>query len=100
MAALIRRAEIAGASAVVLRRGDARAGAVLVKAYDTRARTARLFSESVDAEGQRLWIEPLAGATEPELDAFAERQVAFDPDLWRIEIEDREGRHFLTEPLA
>ncbi len=24
-----------------------------------------------------------------------QRQIAFDPDLWIIDIEDREGRHFL-----
>jgi len=22
-----------------------------------------------------------------------------DPDIWIVEIEDREGRHFLTEPI-
>ncbi len=31
--------------------------------------------------------------------AGLERAVRVDPDLWIVEIEDREGRHFLTEPV-
>jgi len=97
--ALIRRAEVAGASATVARRGDARAGTVLVKAYDTLARRARLFSEAFGMDGERLWIQPVESDLESDIDAFIQRQVQFDPDLWVIEIEDREGRHFLTETV-
>lgn len=98
--ALIRRAELAGASAVVVRRGDARAGAVLVKTYDTVQRTARLYAESIGMDGDRLWLEPHPDAPERELDAYAERQVRYDPDIWVVEIEDRQGRHFLVEDVA
>lgn len=94
--ALIRRAGIEGASATVVRKGDARAGTVIVKAYNTSERTARLFSEAFGQDGDRLWIQPVKG-TESELDAYVERQRGYDPDLWVIEIEDRQGRHFLTE---
>ena len=98
VSALIRRAGIAGANAVVVRRGDARAGTVIVKAYNTSDRTARLFTEAFGPDGDRLWIEPVQG-TETELDAYVERQAGFDTDLWVVEIEDREGRHFLTEKV-
>ena len=27
------------------------------------------------------------------------RKVAVDPDLWVVEIEDRDGRHFLDDPI-
>lgn len=100
VSALIRRAQLAGASAVVARKGDARAGAVLVKTWDTLNRTARLYSESIGADGERLWIQPHPDAPEPDLDAYARRQIDFDPDLWIVEVEDREGRHFLTEDVA
>ena len=99
MAALIRRAELAGASAVVVRRGDARAGAVIVKAYDTSTRTARLFTEAVGQDGEPLWLQPVASDIESELDAYVERQRRYDPDLWLVEVEDREGRHFITEKV-
>lgn len=98
--ALIRRAGLGGAFATVVRKGDARAGAVLVKVVDRRAGTARLFAEALRGpEGERVWMQPHPGAPEPELDAYAERQARYDPDLWVVEIEDGEGRHFLTEPV-
>ena len=98
--ALIRRAEQGGAFAAVARKGDARAGAVLVKAIDRRAGTARLYAEAfAGEEGERVWMQPVASTDEAELDAYVERAVRRDPDLWLVEIEDREGRHFLTEPV-
>ncbi len=98
-AALIRRAEQAGAFATVARKGDARAGTVLVKAVNQRRRTARLYREAVRGEGESVWIRPIASEDERELDAYVERESRFDPDFWLIEIEDAEGRHFLTEPV-
>ena len=100
MGALIRRAELGGAFAAVTRKGDARAGAVIVKTYDTRNRSCRLYSEAFGRDGERLWIEPVRSEQESEIDAFLQRQATYDPDLWVIEIEDSQGRHFLTEPVA
>ena len=97
VSALIRRAEIGGANAVVVRRGDTRAGTVIVKAWDTSSRTARLYTEAFGPDGERLWIQPVTSRTESELDAYVQRQLGYDPDIWVVEIEDRQGRHFLTE---
>ncbi len=38
-------------------------------------------------------------APEADADAYIEKQRGRDPDLWVVEIEDREGRHFLTEAV-
>ena len=97
--ALVRRAEIGGAFATVVRKGDARAGTVIVKAYNTSTREARVYSEAFGQDGDRLWIQPAAG-TESEIDAYIERQRGYDPDLWVVEVEDREGRHFIVEKVA
>ena len=96
--ALIRRAQIEGASATVVRRGDARAGTVIVKTYNTSDRTARAYTEAFGTGGDRLWIQPVSG-TESDIDAYIDRQRGYDPDLWVVEIEDRQGRHFLTETV-
>jgi hypothetical protein len=44
-------------------------------------------------------MQPVASTAEPDLDAYVERARRIDPDLWLVEIEDRQGRHFLTEPV-
>lgn len=97
--ALIRRAELGGAFATVARKGDARAGAVLVKIVDRRAGTARLYSEATRGDGERFWMQPVRSEFEPDLDAYVERAARIDPDVWVVEIEGRDDRHFLTEPV-
>ena len=99
VSALIRRAEIGGAFAVVARKGDTRAGSVLVKVLNRGDGTARLYSEATRMEGDRVWMRPTPSDQEPDLDRYIERALKIDPDLWVVEIEDREGRHFLTEPV-
>ena len=94
--ALIRRAQIEGANATVVRKGDVRAGTVIVKAYNTSDRTARAYSEAFGQDGDRLWIQPVSG-TESDIDAWIQRQLGYDPDIWVVEIEDRHGRDFITE---
>ena len=97
--ALIRRAEQGGAFAAVLRKGDPRAGAVLVKVLARNAGAARLYASAVRGEGETVWMEPVASGPESDLDAYVERSRLRDPDIWVVEIDDAEGRHFLTEPV-
>jgi hypothetical protein len=97
--ALIRRAQMQGAFATVLRKGDPRAGAVLVKAVNRRAGTTRLYAEALRGDGERVWMQPIGSEVEADLDAYAERAWRRDPDLWVVEVEDAEGRHFLTETV-
>ncbi|NDC60400.1 MAG: DUF1491 family protein, partial [Alphaproteobacteria bacterium] len=82
-------------------RGDADAGAVLVKVATLDGR-ARLYAPAQNAAGERVWLDlssgPL-GVEEAAVDAHARRRAETDPDLWIVEIEDREGRTFLTEPV-
>ena len=99
MGALTRRAVRGGAFPLAARTGHARAGAVLVKVVDRRAGTARLYSEATRGDGERFWMQPVRSEFEPDLDAYAQRAARIDPDLWVIEIEDKDGRHFLTEAV-
>ena len=97
VSALIRRAELGGAYATVVRKGDPRAGAVMVKVLDRGGGVARLYSEAVRADGERFWMRPAHTELEADLDQLIARAQKIDPDLWVVEIEDRQGRHFLTE---
>ena len=82
--------------AFVVRRGDDTAGAVLVKCA-TLDGQARVFQRSFDPmTGARTWMV-LAEGEESAVDEAIARQRRFDPDLWMIEVEDRQGRHLLGE---
>ncbi len=99
--ALIRRAQIGGAFAGVVRKGDTDAGAVLVKVA-TMNRKARLYAPARNGEGDRIWLDLSAGTLgddEAEVDAAIRKRTEKDPDLWVIEVEDKWGRHFLDEPV-
>jgi hypothetical protein len=97
--ALIRRANQGGAFATVARKGDSRGGSVLVKQVNRRAGVTRLYAEATRADGESVWMQPRDSNDEAELDAYVERAVRIDPDLWVVEIDDPEGRHFLVEPV-
>ena len=92
-----RRLSLHDIPAFVAAKGDVTAGAVLVK-LNTLDGQARCFQRSFDLmSGARAWVELSAGE-EADVDAAIARQRRFDPDLWVIEVEDREGRHLLDEP--
>ena len=97
VAAHLRRAEAAGAFAGIVARGDADAGAIAVKVYPGSGR-ARLFIETLDGDGARYWRDVFDGETdEARVDEKLKRERDFDRDIWIIEIEDRDGRAFLSE---
>jgi hypothetical protein len=77
-------------------KGDATAGAVLVK-LNTLDGQAQAFQRSFDLmSGERTWVVLAEGADQLVEEALA-KQRSFDPDLWIIEVEDRQGRHLLDE---
>ncbi len=95
--ALIRRAETGGAFATVLRRGDPDAGAVLILVR-TLDGEAVLYRSMRDMDGSRIW-HPKGPTDETSLETDIRKAMVSDPDLWVVEIEDRKGRHFLTEKV-
>ena len=97
--ALIRRVELAGSFATVARKGDAAAGAVLVKTVDRRGGGARLYAMATRGDGDQVWMQPVELTDEAGVDAHIERSARIDPDIWVVEVEDRFGARFLTEPV-
>jgi len=102
VSAYIRRAQVEGAQAVLRRRGAEEAGAIFIKvsrldgtaevfapapqsAFDEAHPTGRAFTRGLKA----------ASASEAEVEDYLARQIKFDPDVWIVEVEDRQGRHFL-----
>lgn len=94
--AYLARLRLADIPAFVVARGDATAGAVVVK-LNRLDGTAAAFARSYDATGARVWTG-IADGADADVEAAIARQRRFDPDLWVIEVEDRQGRTLLDEP--
>ena len=100
VSAYLRRCESEGVFAVLRHRGAAEAGAIAIK-LDCLDGTSALYlpaPQSEMTEGvERMWSRAHAAPFKDnaEIDSQIMRQLSFDPDLWVVEIEDRQGRHFL-----
>lgn len=101
VSAYLRRCGVEGMPAVLRRRGAAEAGAIVVK-LDRLDGTATLYgpaSQSAfdDRAIARLFVRLHAPEALPVPDAEARlrREIGFDPDLWIVEVDDRQGRHLL-----
>jgi hypothetical protein len=97
--ALIRRAETSGAMAMVVSRGDRDAGGTLIR-INRLAGCSSLLSPVTALEGGRVW-RVIAGpkTADLEIEALIAKECKRDPDLWVVEIEDRQGRHFIEETV-
>jgi len=78
---------------IVARRGDEDAGVILLK-LNRRDLGFEVLVQSRNGAGDLVWQRVTGAAPVPEgdVDAYIERAVKRDPDLWVIEIEDRDAR--------
>lgn len=102
VSAYIRQLGTLPVPAAVTRRGDADAGAIFIKVntLDGFAKVLRPAASGLDGEASgRFWTPALKPerSEEAAADAYLARQADFDSDIWIVEIEDRQGRHFLDE---
>ena len=98
--AYLRRCEAEGGAAFVVRRGNREAGVVLIKINDLNGNFL-VLTRSRDMDGALIWCRGTGPdpVEEAAADSYLEKQLNFDPDLWVVEVEDRNGRHFLDEPV-
>ena len=108
VSAYVRRCDIAGAFAAVRRRGADEAGAIFIK-INRLDGTGTLYGPApqslVDEEhtADRLFGVLAGGANpaaESDIEARLTREIRFDPDVWIVEVEDRQGRNFLDSAVV
>lgn len=103
--AYLRRCQVQGAPAVVVRRGDEHAGAIYIS-INRLDGTVALYGPApagLDiSDLERRWLSCFAAGpvSEAEVATYLARQVNFDSDIWIVEVEDRAGRHFLGDDEA
>jgi hypothetical protein len=92
VAAHIRQAARDNVPMTVIRRGDASSGSLILK-INLLNGAARVLIEA-RYDDARVWTpathsDPM---TERDADEYLARQAKIDPDVWLIEIEDKQGR--------
>ena len=77
----------------VLARGDSDSGLVIQKISDMSG-SCRLLIQQRGPDGRLVWMDALNNSViaESEADSYIARARARDPDLWVVEIEDRDMR--------
>jgi hypothetical protein len=102
VSAYLRRCQTEGAQA-----GADEAGAIFIKvsrldgtaavfgpapqtAFDEARPSDRVFAPA-------LKLQPVP---EPDAEAYLAKQTKFDPDIWIVEVEDRDGRNFLDTVVS
>jgi hypothetical protein len=98
--ALIRRVEVAGAHGFVVKKGSEEAGAVFLKIARLDG-TCLVLNQARRGDGDLVWMKVLGDqVSEDAARVYFDKQMKFDPDLWIVEIEDRQGRTFVDEPVV
>jgi hypothetical protein len=100
--AYIRRLAGEGIMAVVMRHGDDDAGAIFVRVNRLDG-TSLLFGPAPAGLDESQTDRPMMAlfdgkpAADDVIDAYLARQRDFDSDLWIVDVEARDGRHFLDD---
>jgi hypothetical protein len=83
----LRLGQAGGQFAAVLRSGDADAGGVLVVLRSRNGLS--VLSQVRTGDGEAAWLRATGAGPvdQAAVDAYIERQLKFDPDLWVLEFE-------------
>ncbi len=98
VSAYLRRCGVEGVEAALRKRGSAEAGSIFVK-IDHLDGTASLYGPApqsfVEDSGERLFAPILEDVTPLDVEERMTKEMRFDSDLWLVEVDDRQRRHFL-----
>ncbi len=90
-----------GTPAFVINRGDSERGGLLLK-INQFASGCQLLQPQTDMDGNRFWMD-IAGdkvLDEKRADEMIKKRLAFDMDLWVLEIEDADSIYAPDAPIS
>lgn len=85
----------------IIQKGNPASGTVMVKLNNLEGKV-RLLTQQRDIMTYKLgWVSALAEeiVEEVQADEYIQRAISRDPDLWVIEIEDREMQNPFDDPV-
>ena len=96
----IRLCDINFIPAAIARRGDSDAGQVMIKRNRLDG-TFEVFARTSTLGGAPAWRRATGPdpVDEEAASAVIDREAGFDPDIWVLEIEDRDGKYELDGPV-
>jgi hypothetical protein len=101
VSAYLRRCQGVGMFGALRRRGAEEAGAIFVKVAKLDG-TAMLYAPAPQSTydesrpADRVFVATTPAPVEEQaIEQRLAKEIQFDQDVWIVEIEDREGRHFL-----
>lgn len=96
----IRRCDTQSIPIYVIQKGEDSRGVVMVKIVISM-RECKLFTQMRDMDGKMVWINAFESdiVTEAEADQRIAQEKQYDPDLWVIEVESRDGTNPLEDDL-
>ena len=103
--AYLRRVMSEGIAGYIVASGDDYAGAVFIR-IDTLDGANFLFGPAPagleEVSQERRWTPCFEDApvSKERADSYLAQQRKYDPDLWIVELEDKQGRHFLDDLLV
>ena len=94
VSAHIRRCSNAGIPVYVAHKGGAERGTVTLR-ISVSGKGNRILTQARDMDGVLGWMDPFDGrlVDEAEASGYIRQAVDSDPDLWVLEIEDKEGKN-------
>ncbi|MEH6632011.1 MAG: DUF1491 family protein [Halopseudomonas aestusnigri] len=92
--AQVRQSNQEGIPAMVIHKGDADRGSLLLK-INLLGPGCQVLNQTRDIDGNLAWLAANKGElmVERDADAYIERAIKRDPDVWVVELEDRSGNN-------
>jgi hypothetical protein len=99
IAAYRQTVEQAGGHVTIARHGDDTSGHIFIQ-LQSADRSCALLAAMTDLDGGRRWrVVTSFGFVSQEISLIVEREIKRDPDCWVIDVDSKNGDHFLLEPI-